>query len=356
MKRWFRILRIRLKKLNKSRKFKIFSNLVLSSISVILFLSLLTLISLYIASNYKIFLKDYGIDVRDDCKFEGKGFKCSFIEVKSKDFDFKISEVSAEFYPENIFTTDYLADLRIDSFQGLYINDLKAPPSKKIKGLLQLYFFTNYVKTEIKTLNLLVKNVEEDTDLTIEANDIYNQKNVISTKNLSSEIRYKSDIYKIEGDTKNTKLEILPDRININDLKASYKDISLSIKDGTIYENKSLDLAGKVELRDIHYDELNIGDISSLYKFSHSPDRKLYLNLKSQIKNISYDKDKFISKLVRSDLEIEGKDFDNFKIKGKLNLSDNAILSKKNVKDILLSFKGRKERFFKLEGSISSQI
>lgn len=356
MKRWFRILRIRLKKLNRSRKFKIFSNLVLSSISVILFFLLLALISLYIASNYKIFLKDYGIDVRDDCKFEGKGFKCSFIEVKSKDFDFKLSEVSADFYPENIFTTDYLVNLRIESFQGVYTNDLKAPPSKKIKGLLQLYFFTNYVKTELKILNLLVKNVEEDTDLTIDADDIHNQKNVIITKNLSSEIRYKSDIYKIEGDTKNTKLEILPDRIKINDLKAFYKDVFLSIKYGTIYEDKFVNLDGNLELKDISKDGLNIGNLSSSYSFNYAPNKKLYLNLKSQIKNISYDKDKFISKLATSDLEIDGKDFNNFKIKGKLNLSDNSILAKKSVKDILLSFKGRKEKFLKLEGSIYSQI
>lgn len=328
----------------------------MSSISVFIFFSLLTLVFIYLISNYKIFLKNYGIDVVDDCKFEGRGFRCNFIEVKSKDFDFKISKVYAEFYPEKIFTTDYLAKLNIDTFQGVYISDLKAPPSKKIEGLLQLYLFTNYIKTESNNLNLIIKNIGEDTDLTVKAKGIYNRKNMIMVKNLSSEIRYKLDTYKIEGNTKNTKLKILPSRINIQDLIAFYENMSIYVDDGTINEDKSVDLSGKFNIRDLSQNNVDIESLSSVYKFSYAPAEKLYLHLKSDIKNILYEKDKFISKLATSDLEIDGKNFDNFKINGKLNLSDNIVLSKKNVRDISVSFKGKREKSFKLEGSVSSQI
>lgn len=350
-----KIKKLLFERLKNIKKLKFLTEILLSSLSVLLFFSIIFGIFLFLATNYRIFLQEFGVYVKDDCEIKGNSIVCNYIDIRSKDYHFKLSDIRAVISLKNILATDPPIDLYVKNFDGIYVNDLKAPPSKKIEGLLPAYVFSNYVKFSVSNVDLRIRNIQEGTHLDIHGLSLKNKKNTIFINNPSINI-YKNDkIFDISiKEPENTLIVLYPSHLELNNFKFAYRSFNLHVPIAFINEDKSFNLKGILNLTDISFKGVFISKLFSEFNLNYVPEKKLFLQAKTDIKNLYHEKGYIKTKSIESQILVNGKGLSDYRLEGKLNLNKNEILSKKVIDNITADFKGKKEKTLSLEGSLDA--
>ncbi|MEN3045355.1 MAG: hypothetical protein ABDH37_09135, partial [Candidatus Hydrothermales bacterium] len=134
-----------IKKVKNKKGLRIALEILLSSTSIILFFSIIILLFILLISNYRVILADFGIKVEDDCKFQNLRLSCNFLNLSGEDFEVKLEKIKGDLQIKNLIDGKHLIDLYVEKGNILYINDPKAPPSEKIKGIFEAYIISNYI-------------------------------------------------------------------------------------------------------------------------------------------------------------------------------------------------------------------
>lgn len=338
------------------RWLKIAFELILSSISVILFLSILFLILIVVLSNYKTLVASFGITVNDDCKFQGQQIECSFVEIKDKDFSIKLNQISGKINIKNLFTGQPMIGLKIKNLDGTYTNDLTAPPSDRIKGLFETYMALSYIHIFVDDMSFKVLNLDEDTNLLITSKSIRNIKNTIITDSLDITVEKQKDTFNIKlKNPDDTKLFVYPDSIKFINSIFEYDRFKFKITDGFITEKKSIELRGKTDIEAFKKDNLIFSGIYSDFFINYIPSKKLSAKLTGYIKNTTFESYTELKKS-KFNLSLTGKDISEFNSKGKIEIEDSFVKDIRFGKlDINLNITNKNQKL-SLDGYLNSEI
>jgi hypothetical protein len=225
-----------------------------------------------VISNYRLILNQFGIFIEDDCNLSKNQFYCNYIKITDKkEFDVNLEKVSGTFNLRSLFNTKAILDLDIENLKGTYINDLKAPPSKKIDGIFYTYLFTNYVSANIKNGEFLVKNIEENADLNIKNISLYNIDNDIYVKN-DIDIDYlksgKTYNFIIKNQSNNPALTVYPNKLiskNISIATSYFKpeNPNLLIKQLILNDDKTFKIDANLKASNLVYESINLLNLNA---------------------------------------------------------------------------------------------
>ncbi len=293
--------------------------------SSLIFIFIIFLTAIFLLSNVKKILNVYGIYIEEDCHLDKSNFFCSYVRVyDNKKYDIKIKNIQGQINLKGIFGTQPVLYLQANNLEGLYINDLKEQPSKKIEGIFYSYLFTNYVDFDLKYGQFIIKNISENTDLTLEN---------LKLKNIKSSVYLKDDVKTIvEKDKKSynfiilkNKIDIYPSYIQINNVNIKYDKFNILVKnlifndDKTFYSNTNLTSIA------YDYDGLNIQGIKLNLIASKKKDIDIKLNGKA---------DSVVKSVVKNNINIK-----NINLNGKLEIKEkeNNSLLNGNIKIVLFN-------------------
>lgn len=324
------VLKDIVKKIKSKRWVNIAFDVILSSISVLLFLSIVILTLFVILSNYKSLFSSFGIFIQDDCKFKFGEMKCSFVEIKGKDFSVKLRDISGEINLKNILNTEPIIDLKIKNLDGIYTNDLKAVPSDRIKGLFEIYIASNYISSDIDNIRLDIINIEENTNLLLKSQNLRNINNLFLTDDLDILIDKGRTKFNVKlQNTKDFGLFIYPNYIELKNGLFEYDNFKVKISNGYITEKKDIKIDGIANIKIFEQDNLKFFDIYSKFLIHYKPSEKFYAKIDGNFKDIFL---KDYAKLMRGkfNLYLTGKEISSFRSKGSVKL-DEAVIYDKDI-------------------------
>jgi len=352
---------IKIIKDNKYVKFaiKVFLNLT----SVFIFLSIIFLISLYMIFNYRLILNQFGIFIEDDCNLSKNQFYCNYIKITDKkEFDVNLEKVSGTFNLRSLFNIGPILDLNIENLKGTYTNDLKAPPSKKIDGIFYTYLIANYVSANIKNGEFLIKNIEEDADLSIKNISLYNIDNDIYFKNEVS-IDYlksgKTYNFIIKNQSNNPALTVYQNKLitkNIS-ITTSYlkpENPILLIKQLILNDDKTFKIDTNLKASNLVYESFNLSNLNADLNIEKKKDIRISFN--GDIVKILREGISIINQRFDGELELIEKDKKTF-LKGKLKSSiNNLIADNISFGELNIDLKFDYDKSQKITGRLSSNF
>jgi hypothetical protein len=315
-----------------------------------------------VISNYRLILNQFGIFIEDDCNLSKNQFYCNYIKITDKkEFDVNLEKVSGTFNLRSLFNTKAILDLGIENLKYTYINDLKAPPSKKIDEIFYTYLITNYISVNIKNSEFLVKNIEENTDLNIKNVSLYNIDNDIYVKNDVS-IDYlksgKTYNFIIKNQSNNLALTVYPNKLitkNISITTSYFKpeNPNLLIKQFILNDDKTFKIDANLKASNLVYESFNLSNLNVDLNIEKEKDVKISFNgnvAKILRENISVVNQKF-------DGELELIEKDKTFLKGRLKSSvNNLIADNISFGELNLDLKFDYDESQKITGRLSSNF
>ncbi|WP_457622383.1 translocation/assembly module TamB domain-containing protein [Persephonella sp.] len=312
----------------------------------IIFLSIIVLSGYFIITNYRIFLKNLGLYVQDDCHYRNSKIVCSYINITDKkSFDFRLRNVQADLYLRNLFYEKKAVDLFIKQLNG----SITLTKDKKGKGinLLVLDIISTYVDLYVDKGNVTVRG---DREIRITGLNFYEKNFTFFIKNPASiSLEEKTLILeKLEGQIKKAD-RIYLDRLELRDNK-SYFDLG-----GFIHFNGDFFVKGKGVLKDFFFKglsiseadlELNISktgkDLSGVVDYKIS--RLMYddlsvIDIKGDLKVIYADTFRLINTVFSKSLVYKDYGLKKISIRSDININKNGVHSKNKLQSEKLLLK-----------------
>lgn len=312
----------------------------------IIFLSIIVLTGYFIITNYRIFLKNLGIYVQDDCRYRNSKIICSYIDITDrKSFDFRLRNVEADLYLRNLFYEKKAIDLFIERLDG----EISITGKKKRKGfnLLILDLISIYTDIHLEDGEITIKG---NRDVKISGINFYEEDYRFFTKRpVSIDFEGKLvQVEKLEGKIKRA------DRIYIDRLKLR-EDKNYFDLEGFIHFNGDFFVKGKGVLRNFSFKDLSVrkmdlnlniskveGDISGVVDYKTS--RLIYgdisaSEIKGELKIIYTGIFRLINTFSSDDLVYKGYRFEDLSLLSDINLKREGLHSKNSFSSKRFVFK-----------------
>ncbi len=166
--------------MTRSKVLKFIGEVFLSSFLVFLIALSVSLTIIIFINNHQAILKQFGVYIKDDCKFHSDKIECSFIEITDKkSYNIKIDNLLANINWNSLYNGETkLLNLKIKHINGNY-RILKT--QKKSKAIpISPYFLTYY--TDIDVDNIDFKISKEQKNFLIKNLSVYTKKNILKIK------------------------------------------------------------------------------------------------------------------------------------------------------------------------------
>lgn len=345
-----------LKGLINKRGLRVLFELILASISVLLFFSIVILFLIFIFSNYRVILADFGVRVDDDCRVSLSKLSCSYIKLEGKDFHLHLQGIDGNIDLMNLLYRSPVARIKVEKGDITYLNDPKAPPSDKLKGLFETYIATNYIQINLKEGRVHIKELDEGVDLYIERLSFQNEKNRITIDKPDILIKQDGKTFRVEVERLG-KVTVNPSSIDLEDLTFFYDGLKLSIEDGSIHERKRVSLRGNLKtFKDLSFRGISLESFNSKYELFFIPDKKVYLRLKGEGRGLSIPNGKAWSDTVSLDVKVDGRSLSELKSSGKVQLK-NSRIQKGSLNLVVAKYElAKDEKITELRGEVSSDL
>ncbi len=326
---------------------KFFLNI--SSILIFIFIIFLTVV--FLLSNIKPILKAYGIHIEDDCNLDKSTFSCSYFRVyDNKEFDINIEKLQGQLNLNSIFSNQPILYLKADNLKGVYINDLKSPPSKKVEGIFYSYLFTNYVDFELKNGQFFIKNISENTDLILENLKLKNIKNNVYLKD-DIKVVVKNNNKSYDFNITKNKIEIYPSYIQLNNVAINYNRFNFLVKNFIFADDKTFSGNVNLSTNSYEYNGLNLQGIRLNLTVKKKKD--LNINLNGNLGSIVKDNIDLKSINLNGQLKIKDKGDSNL-VNGNIKISlNNANYNNLNIGKIDLNIDIKDNKPY---GTVVSQL
>ncbi|MCX7738533.1 MAG: translocation/assembly module TamB domain-containing protein [Hydrogenothermaceae bacterium] len=270
-------------------------------------------------------MADFGVKVDDDCRVSVSKLSCSYIKLEGEDFHLGLQGIDGDIDLMNLLGRSPVARIKVEKGDITYLNDPKAPPSDKLKGLFEIHIVTNYIQVNLKEGKVHIKELDEGVDLYIERLSFQNEKNRITVDKPDILIKQDGKTFRVEVERLG-KVTVNPSSIDLEDLVFFYDGLKLSIEDGSIHERNRVSLRGNLQT----FDKLSLRGISlesfnSKYDLFFIPDKKVYLRLKGEGRGLSIPNGKVWSDTVDLDVKVNGQSLSKFNSSGKIQLKNSRI-------------------------------
>lgn len=344
----------RLKRRLKNKKILI--NVILSSISAFLFILIIFFTLTVFTKKYRDIAASFGINIDDNCNIRQGVLNCGYIKLSGKDFNVHLQNVQGIINFKGLLNTEPVLDIAVDRIDAVYINDLKAPPSKKIHGIFESYLFLNYAKIFVKSVNLKIANIEENIDLVTDIKDIKNEKNSLYASYFKLKLlKEDKDYYVSVVNPQKSLIIINPSWINIQNMTFSHENIYLTVDKANIYENKKFELEGSSAVKNFAYEDIYANTIDSSFKIKFQPDKFIDIQSKGKIDKVTLS-DKETIKDIDFNFSLNGRNISDFKMKGNIKADDSFFHNKKTGK-LELNYKlTKKDKSLFIDGDLSTEI
>ncbi len=121
-----------------------------------LFLSLIILTGIFLWESRSVIAKNFGVQLKDNCKITDATLSCGYVKALSKDFKLDLKNFSLGFNFTNYIRGDQpFIDLKLEE-GNLYIRAKKKKRKTEKSFLAYTYFLIYFVRSDIKKLNLKV--------------------------------------------------------------------------------------------------------------------------------------------------------------------------------------------------------
>ncbi|WP_457640809.1 translocation/assembly module TamB domain-containing protein [Persephonella sp.] len=352
----------------------IYLKILASFFIAIVFLSLLILSGYFLLINYKVFLKNFGIYVQDDCKFENSRILCGYIKVTDKkNFELNIKDLKAKIYLKNLTEEKKIIDLSIGNING----DIWITPSKnKSKKELDLYFLSLIsIYLDIQIKNGQIRIHQDNKEVQIKNINFYEKENHFY---IEKPVDLIYDTLSISVQNFSGKVQEA-DRIYIDELKITGNNIYFDTK-GFYHFDGDFHVSGTGKLKNFKTEDIYIGELNLEINLSEL-DRKLsgsvnYTLSEGSFKNVDisqlngnlrFNYADFLSGI--NNIHIKKTLYNNLKINNlqaisKIELKGNNIITNNTIsleqlffKNIYLNniksnFSFKKEDFYSVEGKV----
>ncbi len=377
--------------MTRSKVLKFIGEIFISSFLVFLIVLSISLTIIIFINNHQAILKQFGVYIKDDCKFHLDKIQCSYIEITDKkSYTVKIQNFLADINWNNLYISNAkFINIKIDSINGNY-RILKT--EKKTKGIpVSPYFLTYYSDIDIDNIDFRIS--KEQKSFFIKNLSLKTEKNILKIKKTFK--IYGKNIKELQNlklqkdltlEIKELKTYVFPENFYIDKAKIKTLGIDTNLA-GSLNYNLSFNLFGKayakkLKLLGYSFEKINVG-----FKLK-SPKFKIFEGFfKYSLKNIYSDDYKLkeikgsltlaYNKNIKGKNEVKVKKAESFNIyadfiktvsefdydfKNKW-LNTNNTISIGTVKfldytlnDINTTFKFTKKNKIKLDGEVKTQI
>lgn len=356
---------------------KIIINSLLMISILFLFLSFLILTGIFLWENRSVIAKNFGIQLKDNCKIENHTLSCGYVEILSRNLRLDLRRFSVGFNLANFIKKDEpFIDLKLEK-GDLYLKIQRKKGKGKKDFLTYTYFLIYFVKSDIKKLNLRA-DLPEGKKLVVKDFSFLNDfNNFFSYRPFF--VNYDGISVKIEK----FKGLIAPEEIVFEKVVTYINENPLEVR-GSLSYSGNFAFSGHFSGEGFNYRDFNLKDFNFGFDISNF-NRMLMGNVVYNIKTVSYRKilaeelkgkihfrgieklrgvsDLQISrftfgKTVTENINSHGnfifeKRYKNLKLKGSLNAVSSQV-GKIKVRNITSNFKLTYVKDFLLEGDVLS--
>lgn len=345
-----------------TRRFKnkpLLIRLFLSSISFTLFTLLVFFVVIMLSKKYRDIAASFGIDLQEECNVSRNTLSCSYINLSGKDFKISIQNLSSSLSFGNLLKGQPFLNINAQKADIVTINDPDAPPSDRIKGLVEGYLFSSYTNLRLAQLSLKIKNLDKDTDLLLDIRNISNRKNNIMFDMLRVNITREGkefDFY--ASDTDSTLITIYPSSVEVKHMNLERADSSLRLKLSQVKlkDDKLLQVEGSLNLTKVEHEDIVSEGVNSGFKLVFQPEKVIKLSMSGSIENLST-RDRMIrTEGIGFRLNAGGSSISELKVDGSAGLSG-LWINKKPAGEIRLDYrvKIKDDKVF-LDGDITGRV
>ncbi|WP_293444774.1 hypothetical protein, partial [Persephonella sp.] len=111
---------------------------------------------IFLWESRSVIAKNFGVQLKDNCKIRDTTLSCSYVKALSKDFKLDLKNFSLGFNLTNYIRRNQpFIDLKLEE-GNIYIKTRKKKRKTEKSFLAYTYFLIYFVKSDIKKLNLKV--------------------------------------------------------------------------------------------------------------------------------------------------------------------------------------------------------
>lgn len=335
---------------------KILLNFVLSSISLLLFISILFFSFTFLTKKYRDVVSMFGITIDDDCKLKQGMITCSYINLSGKDFNLHLKNVKGTISFKGFFNSGPVLDVSVENADAVYLNDPKAPPSEKIPGIFETYTLLSHSKLLIGLLNLKIINLEENTNLVVNIQDVKNKKNSIYAFGINlTVLKENKEIPIAVVHPERFFITVNPSSLTLKNVVLNHQNVYLSLNEVNIYENRRIKLEGSTTVKDFIYEDVNVGVLTSDFKVNFKPEKFIEVKSKGRVDKVVL-LDKGAVKDITFNFDLNGRDMSDFKLKGYIK-GEEGLFNNKKIGKLEFNYKATKtENDLLVDGDINTEL